>query len=158
MKSTVSSRRTLESLERSARSSYLVRSTFFSTPSPPYILLSIYIGSGESGKSTIVKQMKIIHKNGYTRDELMVYRQTVYKNLLESAQAIVNAMRKLGVDAQLPANRVHADKILDYRVDSSPSFTFSEDIALAIHHLWQDPVIPKIMDHSSKFYLMDSAS
>lgn len=27
-----------------------------------------------------------------------------------------------------------------------------------IHQLWQDPAIPKVMDHSSEFYLMDSAS
>jgi guanine nucleotide-binding protein G(i) subunit alpha len=30
--------------------------------------------------------MKIIHQNGYTRDELLVYRYTIYKNLVESAQ------------------------------------------------------------------------
>lgn len=116
-------------------------------------------GSGESGKSTIVKQMKIIHQNGYTPNELLGYRLTVYRNLLESAQAIVLAMRKIGVDPVLPANRVHADTILDYKVDgSTPGWTFSEDVGLAIHHLWQDPIIPKIMDHSSEFYLMDSAS
>lgn len=115
-------------------------------------------GSGESGKSTIVKQMKIIHQNGYTPQELLSYRNTVYRNLLESAQAIVLAMRKIGVDPVLPANRVHADTILDYKVDSTPGWTFSEEVGLAIHHLWQDPIIPKIMDHSSEFYLMDSAS
>ena len=102
--------------------------------------------------------MKIIHKNGYTRDKLMEFRLVVYKNLLESAQAIVNAMPKLGVDAQLATNGIYADKILDYRVETNPSFVFSEEIVMAIHHLWQDPIIPKIMDHSSKFYLMDSAS
>ena len=106
--------------------------------------------------------MKIIHKNGYTCDELMEFRLVVYRNLLESAQAIVNAMHKLGVDAHLPTNRVHVDKILDYRVETSASFVFSEEIAMAIHHLWhhlwQDPIIAKIMDDSSKFYLMDSAS
>ena len=103
--------------------------------------------------------MKIIHQNGYTPAELKSYRLTVYRNLLESAQAIVLAMRKIGVDPVLPANRVHADAILDYKVDgSTPGWTFSEDVALAIHNLWLDPIIPKIMDHSSEFYLMDSAS
>lgn len=35
---------------------------------------------------------------------------------------------------------------------------FSPEIAEAIHQLWKDPIIPKIMDeHSSDFYLMDSA-
>lgn len=31
-------------------------------------------------------------------------------------------------------------------------------MAQAVHQLWQDPIIPVIMDHSSEFYLMDSAS
>ena len=118
----------------------------------------LLLGSGESGKSTIVKQMKIIHQNGYTRDELLVYRTTIYRNLLESAQAIVLAMRKIGVDPVLPPNREHAEAIMDYKVEQSPNFSFSEDIAQAIHQLWQDPIIPKIMDHSSELYLMDSAS
>jgi predicted ATPase len=52
----------------------------------PCAPLTFRAGSGESGKSTIVKQMKIIHQNGYTREELLVYRYTVYKNLVESAQ------------------------------------------------------------------------
>lgn len=38
-------------------------------------------GSGESGKSTIVKQMKIIHQNGYSRDELLLFRLTIYKSV-----------------------------------------------------------------------------
>lgn len=63
-------------------------------------------GSGESGKSTIVKQMKIIHQNGYNKEELLTYRTTIYRNLLESAKNILLAMRKIGVDCQNPANRV----------------------------------------------------
>ena len=35
---------------------------------------SLFTGSGESGKSTIVKQMKIIHQSGYSRDELLSYK------------------------------------------------------------------------------------
>ena len=119
----------------------------------------LLLGSGESGKSTIVKQMKIIHQNGYTPTELAAYRHTVYKNLLESAQAIVLAMRKIGVDPMMASNRQNADKISDYKLGEAASgWVFSEDVALAIHHLWQDPIIPKVMDHSSEFYLMDSAS
>ena len=119
--------------------------------------------------------MKIIHQNGYTHDELLVFRLVVYRNLIESAQAIVRQMRKMGVDPTIPANRVcaallldilpelsrafqsHADRILDYRVEYEQTFILSEDIAHAIHQLWQDPIIQKVMDHSSDFYLMDSA-
>jgi guanine nucleotide-binding protein subunit alpha len=117
------------------------------------------IGSGESGKSTVVKQMKIIHQNGFTRDELMEYRTTVYNNLLESAQAVVLAMRRFGLDdAALVANRSNYEKILEYRVESSVGFVFSQKLATAIFRLWQDPVIARLLDHTSEFYLMDSAS
>ena len=59
--------------------------------------------------------MKIIHQNGYSASELAAYRHTVYKNLLDCAQAIVLAMRKLGVDPVMASNRQNADKIADYK-------------------------------------------
>ncbi|KAG9308579.1 heterotrimeric G protein alpha subunit [Chiua virens] len=117
----------------------------------------LLLGSGESGKSTIVKQMKIIHQNGFTHEELMTHRPTIYRNTLDSAQAIVLAMRKLGLDCVHPHNRLNADRIFDYRIDPSPSFEFSLEIAEAIDQLWKDPIIPQLMDHSTEFYLMDSA-
>lgn len=102
--------------------------------------------------------MKIIHQNGYTTEELQVFRLVVYKNLVESAQAIVQAMRKLGVDCAIPANRAHAEAILAFRVPSSDSsFTLNPDLATAIEEVWRDPIIAEVMDHSSEFYLMDSA-
>lgn len=34
----------------------------------------LILGTGESGKSTLVKQMKIIHNEGYTIDEMLDLR------------------------------------------------------------------------------------
>ncbi len=39
----------------------------------------LLLGSGKSGKSTVVKQMKITHHNGFAKDELMIYRPVVNK-------------------------------------------------------------------------------
>ncbi|KAG6377669.1 hypothetical protein JVT61DRAFT_14434 [Boletus reticuloceps] len=111
--------------------------------------------SGESGKSTIIKQMRIIHQNGFTDEELMTYRPTIYRNTLDSAQAIVLATRKIGLEYIDPNNRVNAEHIFDYHIDLSPSFELSPKIAEAIHQLWQDLIIPKVMDHTSEFYLME---
>lgn len=56
----------------------------------------------------------------------------------------------------------NCDRIIDYRINTDPAskkeFIFDAEIANLIHQLWHDPVIPKVMDHSSEFYLMDSAS
>ena len=68
------------------------------------------------------------------------------------------AMRKLGVDPEEPNNRAHADRILEYRMDTEPLSVLPQDILHSIESLWHDPVIPSVMDRSSEFYLMDSAT
>jgi len=117
----------------------------------------LLLGSGEGGKSTIVKQMKIIHQNGYTPDELAKYKHAIYANLIDSARDVVKAMIKIGLNPQEPANRSYTDLILAYRISPDPSFTLDHDIVQAIQSLWQDPIIPSLMERSSEFYLMDSA-
>lgn len=52
----------------------------------------LLLGSGESGKSTIVKQMKILHELGYSNDELLEYKPFVYKNTLDSVKSIIHAI------------------------------------------------------------------
>ena len=37
------------------------------------------------------------------------------------------------------------------------TYCFPEDHALAVLQLWQDPIIPKLLDHSNEFRLADSA-
>ena len=119
----------------------------------------LLLGSGESGKSTIVKQMKIIHQNGFTEQELEEFRPIIYKNVLDSAHALIGAMRNLKIQCKNPANVAHAEKIMDFRIDPLNTYALTDGIADSIHEFWQDPVIPQIMDkHSSEFYLMDSAS
>ena len=38
------------------------------------VLINFFVGAGESGKSTLVKQMKIIHSHGFTEDELYSFK------------------------------------------------------------------------------------
>ncbi|KIM79427.1 hypothetical protein PILCRDRAFT_10263 [Piloderma croceum F 1598] len=78
-------------------------------------------GSGESGNSSIVKRMKIIHQNGFSWEELLTYWMTVYRNLVDSAQAIVLAMRKIRIDCETPINRTNCDRIIDYHITTNPS-------------------------------------
>ena len=50
--------------------------------------------------------MKILHQNGFSVAELHPWRPVVNKNTVESAQAIVLAMRTLNVDPENGSNRV----------------------------------------------------
>ncbi|KAF8628616.1 hypothetical protein AX15_003810 [Amanita polypyramis BW_CC] len=120
----------------------------------------LLLGSGESGKSTIVKQMRIIHQNGFTQDELDVFRPIIYQNVLESAHAIILYMRKTGLQCIHHNNRLLAEKILDYQLEiqGSKELFFSSEMADAIHQFHKDSVVQKVIDeHVGEFYLMDSA-
>ncbi|CZT06177.1 probable G protein alpha subunit GNA-3 [Rhynchosporium agropyri] len=117
----------------------------------------LLLGSGESGKSTIVKQMKIIHQNGYTVDELALYRLTIYKNLIDCAKALIGAMQQFGIEPTSPANVEYSDFLMDYQVVSDPHTPLSPKIGVAVISLWQDASIETLMERQSEFYLMDSA-
>ncbi|KAF8890358.1 guanine nucleotide binding protein, alpha subunit, partial [Infundibulicybe gibba] len=65
----------------------------------------LLLSSGESGKSTIAKQMRIIHQGGFSNAELASFRPIVYSNVLDSAQSVVVYMRKIGLECVNYGNR-----------------------------------------------------
>lgn len=50
--------------------------------------------------------MKIINQNGYSKHELKSWKIIVYRNLIESAQALVQAMKNLEIQFENASNIV----------------------------------------------------
>jgi hypothetical protein len=44
----------------------------------------LLLGAGESGKSTILKQMKLIHQGSYSDKERENYKEIIYSNTVQS--------------------------------------------------------------------------
>uniref|UniRef100_A0A3P9PU36 Guanine nucleotide binding protein (G protein), alpha inhibiting activity polypeptide 1 n=1 Tax=Poecilia reticulata TaxID=8081 RepID=A0A3P9PU36_POERE len=76
----------------------------------------LLLGAGESGKSTIVKQMKIIHEAGYSEEECKQYKAVVFSNTIQSMMAIIRAMGRLKIEFAESARAVSPRKefILKY--------------------------------------------
>jgi hypothetical protein len=55
------------------------------------------LGAGESGKSTFIKQMRIIHGSGFQEDERRNLIQVVHHNLCVAMQTMIKAMEKLHI-------------------------------------------------------------
>ncbi|KAJ7275889.1 heterotrimeric G protein alpha subunit A [Mycena rebaudengoi] len=116
----------------------------------------LLLGSGESGKSTIVKQMKIIHQAGFTPSELLAFRPIIHKNAVDSAQAIALALRTYQLEGLLAESHRHLPEAI---LGAKPEEALSGEMADAIEGLWRDPVIARVLDeHQTEFYLMDSAA
>ncbi|KAH8632307.1 hypothetical protein IG631_13990 [Alternaria alternata] len=101
--------------------------------------------------------MKIIHQNGYTQDELAMYRLTIYKNVIDCAKALIGAMRQFDVTPEKPGNAELCDYLLEYTVDPDPEKPLDVRVGQAITSMWSDPCVGRVLEHSSEFYLMDSA-
>eukprot|EP01126_Amoeba_proteus_P006456 TRINITY_DN1225_c0_g1_i11.p2 TRINITY_DN1225_c0_g1~~TRINITY_DN1225_c0_g1_i11.p2 ORF type:complete len:119 (+),score=10.60 TRINITY_DN1225_c0_g1_i11:70-426(+) len=60
----------------------------------------LLLGAGDSGKSTFVKQMRILHKNGFPLTEYAKYQTVLRENTLDSIRAVLNLCDAL--DVKLP--------------------------------------------------------
>ncbi len=76
--------------------------------------------------------MKIIHQNGYTVDELALYRLTIYKNLIDCAKAVIGAMRQFGIDPTQPENVEFSDFLMDYQVNPDINTPLDPKVGVAI--------------------------
>jgi len=64
------------------------------------------LGTGESGKSTFIKQMRIIHGQGYSEDDRKSFAKLVYQNIFQAMQALCRAMTNLKIPYANPKNEV----------------------------------------------------
>lgn len=115
----------------------------------------LLFGDESSGKDQLVNQMKIAYQDGYTIEYLITYRLTIYKNVIDSIKCVIEAMWQFEIELENEANRKLCDLLMNYTVDSDSPL--GETIGDAISSIWNDPCIPKVMKHSSAFYMMDSA-
>lgn len=103
-------------------------------------------------------------ENRQNAEKIMDYR---VETLLGIAQTAIGALVSPLRDSKLKEktedgdgyDRLDRDAIIfpPRDLNAIQKIVLDADIAQAIHALWADPVIPDLMDHSSDFYLMDSA-
>jgi len=117
----------------------------------------LLLGAGESGKSTFVKQMKIIHENGFTRDECKQYRPVVYSNTIQSLAAIIKGMDVLGINFANPSRRDDAMLLFGVTARHADTDPFTPGLLSAMRRLWSDPGVQLCFKRSSEYQLNDSA-
>lgn len=105
----------------------------------------------------MVKQMKIIHQNGYTVEELALYRLTVYKNLLECARNLIGAYDQFDLEPSSPKVQEFMEFLISYNIDPDPNTPLDSRVGDAITYIWNDPCTSTALEHQNEFYLMDSA-
>jgi GTPase SAR1 family protein len=137
----------------------------------------LLLGAGESGKSTIAKQMKIIHMNGFTDEELESYKALIHQNAFSGAKVLSqqvcltsrssatlhcvlagfnkrsSQISALGVKVGKKARSV-SKKILDDEDYFAGELTPAQGKDLEA--LWEDAGVQKVYERRSEYQLSDS--
>jgi len=116
----------------------------------------LLLGAGESGKSTIVKQMKIIHESGYSPEECKQYKPVVFSNTIQSMQAIIRAMGTLKIDYAHP-DRAEDARQLFALAGSVEDGELTHELVGIMKRLWADEGLQVCFGRSREYQLNDSA-
>ncbi|CAD5218088.1 unnamed protein product [Bursaphelenchus okinawaensis] len=117
----------------------------------------LLLGAGESGKSTIVKQMKIIHETGYSDEERKAYRPVVYSNTIQSLMAILRAMTPLKIQFGQVQRSDDCRQFFLY-AQSMDEGELPPEMATIMKRLWADEGVQYCLARSREFQLNDSAA
>ncbi|KAL9047546.1 MAG: hypothetical protein Q9206_006682 [Seirophora lacunosa] len=116
----------------------------------------LLLGAGESGKSTILKQMKLIHEGSYSRDERESFKEIIYSNTVQSMRVILEAMESLELPLDDQRTEYHVQTIFmqpaQIEGDSLPP-----EVGNAIDALWKDAGVQQCFKRSREYQLNDSA-
>lgn len=77
----------------------------------------LLLGAGEAGKTTFLKQMKIIHGVVFEPEHLKEFRRIIYQNMIKGMRVLVDAQRKLGITLQHSTNQAAGDQVKISQID-----------------------------------------
>jgi len=111
----------------------------------------LLLGAGESGKSTMAKQLRILHGGGFTDEEKHSYKQAILQNIWESIGVIYQASEALEVNIKKKNNRMFAIQFLQ----PFPG-TIKPELAEGIEQFWGDSGTQKLYKRRKEYQLIDS--
>ncbi|XP_069965226.1 G protein alpha q subunit isoform X2 [Bactrocera oleae] len=115
----------------------------------------LLLGTGESGKSTFIKQMRIIHGSGYSDEDKRGYIKLVYQNIFMAMQSMIKAMDMLKISYGKDEHGELGELVMS--IDYETVTSFEDPYLSAIKTLWADTGIQECYDRRREYQLTDSA-
>ncbi|MES1908732.1 MAG: hypothetical protein MHM6MM_001608 [Cercozoa sp. M6MM] len=114
----------------------------------------LVLGAGESGKSTVVKQLRNIHKGkaAFTEDEILGFTSVLQTNTIQSMKLLVKAVEFFDLEFDDAAVADSAAAI-DEKDDNA---TLSLDDAVHVERLWKSKAIQTVYERRNEIYFPDA--
>jgi len=117
------------------------------------VIKLLLLGAGESGKSTIFKQMKVNYKGGYSESERKAFQSIVWSNTIISIKALLAAFQKLEIEK--PEEVVDAEVTIEAATEENEDL--NPELATIIKTVWDNPATQQVFNRRNEYQLNDSA-
>ncbi|KAG7230805.1 hypothetical protein INR49_019619, partial [Caranx melampygus] len=114
----------------------------------------LLLGTGESGKTTFIRQMRIIHGRGFSEEERRGFAKCIFQNIFTAINAMTGAMTVLKIPYSNPENEIFAQWMQD--VNTVHITQLERGYVDAIRRLWADPGIRVCYSRRCEYQLLDS--
>lgn len=116
----------------------------------------LLLGAGESGKSTFLKQMRIIHGLKFDNDALKDYQHIIYQNIVKGMRVLVDARDKLGIPWENVSNSDLGVQLLRFDNSNLLDAKLFLHYAPSLEKLWKDTGIRRAFDRRREFQLVSN--
>jgi len=115
----------------------------------------LLLGAGESGKSTLFKQMISIYGKGFPDEERATFRPIIYQNIMTAVNVLCQQAeeRKIRLGSKAEAAKDRLTNLTAERGDEK----LTAEMAGLVKTLWTDKGIQDVYGMRSQFQLADSA-
>ena len=114
----------------------------------------LLLGAGESGKSTFIKQMRIIHGEDYSENDRLEFRSLIFHNVLKGTKILVEARRRLQIPLANPENEANGYAVANYHRNGSLLPEEFHQYVAPLKALWADSGIQSTFRRSNEFQLV----
>jgi GTPase SAR1 family protein len=111
----------------------------------------LLLGAGESGKSTIFKQMKILFGAPFSKEESQHATPMVYNNIVTSLKIICEQVEELGLKSQ-----VNATSEFQAFMECSDEADVDPTLGAIIKALWNDEAIQTCWSRRAEYQIVES--
>ncbi|XP_036923244.1 guanine nucleotide-binding protein G(z) subunit alpha [Sturnira hondurensis] len=118
----------------------------------------LLLGTSNSGKSTVVKQMKIIHSGGFNLEACREYKPLIIYNAIDSLTRITRALAALKIDFHNPDRAYDAVQLFALTGPAESKGEITPELLGVMRRLWADPGAQACFGRSSEYHLEDNAA
>ncbi|KAJ6228270.1 guanine nucleotide-binding protein g(o) subunit alpha [Anaeramoeba flamelloides] len=115
----------------------------------------LLLGTGESGKTTVVKQMQILYKDGFNEETQILFRDAIRNNIRTSMELLLDIADTLDLRLK-KSNQVVAETFTRLNSTYNEDNILSEEMVQCIISLWSDPAIKTAYKQRFNFQIPDN--